>query len=495
MNRILEKGKKAPSQLIYALIALLSLAFMSWQCDKYSLWADEFAQICYSGLDKSLLDSALIVDPTPPLFNVLANVWYDITPYGDRWLLLLPQLAVALAVYVAGCWGEMMGGRRVGIWTAMLLGSSRMVIAHCGFEFRGYGVYLLFAVLTLYNHGKLLERGCGAFGKYAFFYWFSLLGLVYSHAFGSLMFFVLAGLDIILVLCRRLSWRMIAVYFCAGILFLPWVFYFFSQTGSRVVNAESGWMRTPNTSSIPRLVAYLCGNHVLTCVLFALAALFILWKLAEAVKKREWDAELIHKMVPFVVTAGVIMVVFMYSVIRPHVRSFWVERYFTGLFSCAMAACALGADALCTLLERKSVRAARIGGSLCALAIVSVFLGRLLMEDIPMVKFYHKESTEIMYQQPDIRDEGVIILCSSTAYLEGWEEYYCEQKGAREGLSLHSLRKTPWEEISACDVVYFDYNFWYNGLMEEKNGLLLEENYELDKAWDEARLRRYVKKQ
>lgn len=495
MNVLLEKLRKMPARYIYGIIALLSLAFTNWKSGHFGLWVDEFAQICYSGLDKTIWDSLLIVDPTPPLFNVVANIWYDITPYGDRWLLLLPQLAMALAVYTAGLWGEVMGGRRLGFWMASLLGFSRMVITICGFEFRTYGFYLLFATLALYSHSLVLREGAEAERKTLVFYGLSLFALIYSHLFGALIFAGLAVVDILLMLSGRMSWKRLLPYFCSGPWLLPWLIRFLALAGKRVLTAPSGWMAKPSGMGVARLVAYLCGNHYVACLLFAFGVLAVLWQLARELRKKKCSPELIQRITPLVVMAFMILVVFAYGKIRSENKSLWVERYFTGLFSCVIALCAMGVDGLARLLERK-LRWAAVGLQLlCYLLIIPVFLGRVASGDIPMEKYYHRESTEVMYQQADIHDESTLVLTTISAYAEGWEEYYCERKGAREPIGLTSVFAVSEEELLRHDVVYLDFGREDAYSMNAPGRQALEENYEIDRTWDEVYLRRYVKKQ
>lgn len=489
-----ERIRKMPGRLIYALIALASLVFMIWKGDAFGFWADEFAQVTYSCNGKTLLESLLIVDPTPPLFNVLANIWCRIGPCEQRWLLLLPQLFTALGIFLGGLWGEEMGGRRVGIWMALLMGSSRMIIALCGFEFRGYGLYMCLSALAFYLHSRLLKIGHAPAGRLGFFYGLTLFLVVHSHLFGALIFASLAAIDVVLMFFKRLPWKRILVYFCSGALFLPWFGYFLFSTKMSVLSSPSGWMPKPSWLDIPRLVAYLCGNQIISCLLFGAGCLFALCRMWRALKDKNWDSETLRKLVPYLAAAFVVLFVFAYGKIRAENKSMWVERYFSGLFPCMAAACALGMDDVSRLFEKHSRRFAAVLRVCCAAVIVTVCMGRVAMGDIPVEKFYHREATEIMYQQPDIHDEDTLVITSITAYHAGWEELYCSKRGEREPLGIRSVFRVSEEELLEYDVVYFEYGYGNTNSKQSKTRQLLEAEYTLDQEWSDVDLRRYVKK-
>lgn len=496
MNKVSlsEKLRQTPSRWLYGTIAFLSLAFMFWQSGNFGFWYDEFAQICYSGLDMRLLDSFRIIDPTPPLFNVAANIWYDIAPYGDRWLMLLPQLATALGIYVSALWGERLGGKRAGIWTAVLMGSSYMLIDQCGFEFRGYGFFLLFASLTFYYHSRVLDRGTELPGKLGVRYGLCLLGLAYSHLFGCLIFLVIAAQDMLLVLRRRLPWRMILVYFLPGLCILPWGLRFFMAAGSSVVGAVSEWMVKPTLWQVVLLAAYFCSNHPLTCLMLAVGVLSLLPEVIRARKKREYETELIQKLVPVVTAAFTILAVFVYGKIRSENSSLWVKRYFTGLTPAFSVLCAYGMHRLCLRLEKRSARTALVANALCAALIVPLHLGIIMSGNLPSGRSYQREAVEVMYRQPDIHEESTVVLTTMAGYEEGLEEYYCQQKGRREGLGLRTIYRLTSGELLAHEVVYLEYSYGDEDSMSTQARQTLEEEYVVDEVWNEVYLRRYRKK-
>lgn len=472
------------------MIALAFLAFMILNGNHYGFWYDEFAQICFSGGSQTLLDSLLVVDPTPPLFNVLANIWYHIVPYGERWLLLLPQLATAGGVYISALWGERLGGQSVGVWTAILLGASQMVMEQCGFEFRSYGIYLLFSALAFYIHCRLMERELCWIWEIGYFG--ALIGLLYSHAFGVLLVAALGLIDLIQIGIRRKHWRSLIPYVAAGCCYLPWLVQFFYRAGTAATNAVVGWMQSPTLWDIIKLLAYLCGNHIVVCGLFAAGtAVLIIWVFQ---KQRGEGTESLIQCIPLLVSGIVVCVAFLYGIIQGSQASLWEKRYFTGLFPCAAVICGMGATAISRLLQRYGMVSTRIFSVVCAGLVVPVFLVKTAVGDTPLGTYYHREVAEVLYQQNDIREEHVLILSTMDQFISGWEEYYGSHQGRREELGIRSIYDVTPKELQQYDVIYFENNFWEERSRTCPTRQMLETEYNVSKSWDEIHLQKYEKK-
>lgn len=480
-KRIIEN---CSGRYLYAVIALLSLAFMIWHADDTSLWYDEFAQICYSGQNMTLLDSARVLDPTPPLFNLLANLWYHIVPYGQRWLLLLPQGAVAFAVYLTGLWGEELGGKKIGLIAASLLGSSQMVIEQCGFEFRSYGIYLLFAVLALYLQTIQSKREKRDWYDNVF-YTAALIGLLYSHPFGAIMTAAIGIHDIWRIVRYRLQPDILISYIVAGTVYLLWLIRYLLFQGALVAVATEEWMVRPTPWEVLKLGAYLCSNHFLLCLLFAGGILkaLILWKK----KSRE------HERLLLVIWVGLFMVavVYCYGAIRSEHASLWARRYFCGLLPCAAVLSAFGAQWFAAELAKKTHVQESLICFVVLLAIVPYTLYRTAAMDTPLKTYYHREVAEWLLQQPDIRDENVVVFSTLGYTTEGWLEYYVTQKGGRQGFHAESLYDVSGEELLKYNVVYVDEGFSGFPAKTEYALILLESFFHKSDAWPELELVRY----
>jgi len=486
-NRIKRAAERIPFPVWYTVIALFSLMFMIRHGADTSFWFDEFAQICYSGLGNSLVESALVLDPTPPLFNIAANVWYNLMPYGDQWLLLLPQLATAAAVYVVGLWAEEVKGRTVGLCAAILLGSSQMVLEQCGFEFRSYGFYLLFAALAMYLfHRRMAPDWKRTLAGEAVFA-LTLAALLYCHVFASMIVAVLGMVELALVLRRKRGPVAVIPYFLAGAAFSPWLIRFLLKAGTDVAAAAVDWMVKPTPWEVVKLAAYLCGNHIVVCILFVLGVLSILF----AVCRIPADTASRQLLVPMMVGAFQVGVMYLFGIIRADFASLWVKRYFTGLFPCCAVLCAVGlvstAEWICR--RRKKWKSSWIYFIVLG-SIVSVFVVRTAAGNTPLGVYYHREAAELLYQQPDIFDKKTIVLSTLGDFVDGWKAYYVERQGERESFLIRSLYDVGQEEILDYKVVYLDHGFLE---AESQVREMLNSRYICSQEWEKESLSRYVR--
>ena len=487
-------GKEVFFWQAYLLIALCSFAFMIVYGAAGSFWYDEFAQISFSGLKMSVIDSALVLDPTPPLFNVLANIWYHAIPYGDRWLLLLPQIAMTAAVFLAGVWGESMGGRVVGLWTALFLGFSQMVMEQCGFEFRGYAFLLFFSTASFLLHDRRTAAGKG----HALLYALVLAGLLYSHLFGSLIAFAFGLWDLASVLKRKAPVLSLLPYFLALVSFLPWIVFFLIHVAEEASATPSIWMVKPSVWEVIKLGAYLCGNHIVLCALLLLGAITVCLKAVEAKKKGELSAADKERLLPLFSMVLSVALVFVYGVTRKDYASLWEKRYFTELFPCAALFCGFGAESLIKEAGKrfhgKKQTAAAITAVCLFVATIPVFLFKTAKQDTPLAVYHHREAAAQLLSQPDIGDDSVLVLSTLDVFTEAWNVYY-GGRGQEEAFRARGIGEMSPEDLDDFDVIYYEYGFWPENA--EKNAAVqaMRKQFKLDTVWEDCQLARFVRQE
>lgn len=488
-KRIIEN---CSGRYLYAVIALLSLAFMIWHADDTSFWYDEFAQLDFSGEGKTLLASALTKDATPPLFNVLANIWYHLVPYGQRWLLLLPQLAMAAAVCVTALWAELLVGRTAGVFAALILGFSQMVIEQCGFEFRGYGFYLLLASLCFYLHAR--RAVCGNKPRLMAAYVLSLCGLLYAHLFGSLIVASLALWDLALTREKRL--KQLAPYLTAGLLFLPWVIYFFNEIVDDFSGAKAvrDWMIVPTLWDVVKLGTYLCGNHIVVCALSLFGAALAL---RDAICTKTEIAR--ERLVPLAAILFMVTVMLIFAHIRANYSTLWVKRYFTGLFPCAAVLAGWGAQWAYEAVRRgKTQRRAAVYSAFLVAAlfavIVPVFLYKTAADISSLTRYAHREAAVFLNEQADIENEDVIVLSTLGDFTDDWYAYYVVRAGLPADFHAESLYDLGPEKLASYRVVYVDEGFLGFPEETERALALLNGMYRKSDAWPEYQIVRFEQK-
>ena len=464
----MRKSYKCTAVFCYMGIAAVSLLFMVIYGTTNGFWYDEFAQIIYSGPPNTLLDTLKIADPTPPLFSLAANLWMRVAPMEERWLLLLPQLAMSVAVVLMGLWCQKFYGMSGGILGASLLAFSQMVVEQCGFEFRGYGFYLLFATLVFLLHG---ERKPWA-------YTLSLIGLAYCHIFGAAICAFLGVWDALQVLQKKRSWKEFLPYMLAGLVFLPWGLYFFAQAGTGVLSASGDWMRKPTLWDVVKLITFLCGNHIVVCLLFVTGCLLAVWELIAQRKSRDE----LESCIPLLVGVLLIFSVFLYGILRGEHASLWVKRYFTGLFPCAVFLAVRGGAEL--LRRRKWKKPVAL--TLVLLTILPVWGLRIIRNEAPFGIYHHREVAAVLQEEKAVEHPQTVLLSSLGQYGRGFTALYFPSPPP-EGWVQDTTNTNP-ETLESVTTLYVDTGF---GELSRELSDYIETNYQCTEQWPSIALKRY----
>lgn len=474
------KSPTWPQWLIYVGLALVAVSWMIYFGNANGFWYDEFAQICYSAPPQSLLDTLRIADPTPPLFSLAANLWMRIVPVSERWLLLLPQLAVGGAMVVMGRWCHRFYGFRGGILGVVLLGFSRMVMEQCGFEFRGYGFYLLLAVLTLLLHGKQREN------RASLGYACSLIALTYCHLFGVALCLLLGMWDGTLILRKKLSPKTFLPYLAAGAAFLPWGLYFLAQAGSSAMSATADWMTRPSLWDVVKLVTFLCGNHLLVCALFALGCLLAVGTLLKKQKTASPAGQ--ELALSLFLGVALIALVFLYSLLWVDEASLWVKRYFTGLFPCTVF---LAVGGGCWLMARWNRYKNWVFG-LILVATVPLWLWQNAAEDSPFGAYYHREVAEVLRGETVMYNPTTAVLSSLGNCTSAWAWFYLEQGGTTPEAVILDASNLSTKDLEKYSVIYVDEGY---GALSHALTAELDKNYQVTQTWKTLSLKRYELKE
>ncbi len=457
-------------RIIYIVVAACSLLLMVVFGHQNGFWFDEYAQVYYSGPHQSLIDSILIPDPTPPLFTAAANLWMRIVPLDELYLLLLPQIAVAVAVFITGIWCQSFFGLRGGMLAASLMGFSQMILEQCGFEFRGYGFYLCFSVLVLYLH-----RNYNIKVKSFIIYALALACLAYCHVFGALMCFLLGMWDLALILRGCIPKRSMIPYVIAGAAFLPWIVYFIHQMNVIAASEALSWTTKPTVWDIVKLITFLCGNHIVVCVLFAIGVVQTFLK-ARAQKK--WGEESI----PLFLGLSMIFIIFFYGLLRDGTGGLWVKRYFTCLFPCAIFLAVSGAMWMVEYIGKRK----NLCVSLIIISVILVGTFRVLRNEAPFGIYYHREAAEVLRNEQITERENAVVLSSLGTYAKGWSQLYLEPYGIE--IEIIGFEDKLSKPLSEYDTVYVDTGY---GQLPESFAVELHKNFALTENWDDISLSKY----
>ncbi|MBE6789171.1 MAG: hypothetical protein E7539_05835 [Ruminococcaceae bacterium] len=456
------KNEKIKSKAVYAGIALGFFAVSVSYLETQELWLDEMFQIGFSGTGKSLYETLMVTETTPPIFRLIANVWYNIVPYGEKWLLMLPTLFSAAFVYVTGLLGEQIGGKYVGFASAVLSAFSTALLVHGVREFRANSLLALLSAVFLLYYVKRLKTG-----KYAVAFSLVMILLAYTHYFGVFLCGAVFLLDVYYFFCKKKKLKDFIPYIVAGFSYIPWMFRFL-QLGQLGLTAD--WQLEPTFSAVYNLLLYLCST--VTLMVFFVSGIVFTF-LDKKQEKTSFDARFSLMFIAFVMIACL----YAYGTfIRPQ-ATLWTHRYFLNILPCIIAITAYGMvwigrfvlsafkrltnDFKATGLVKKAV---------CILLVM--FLAFTNMPKIsasytPPHNQDYKGAAETIYGHVDAYsyDSLVVFLCQDYV-VDGWYEYYMTMQGKRDDIDYASVTKIPSEK-EAAEEFFANYETIYQCYLQE----------------------------
>jgi uncharacterized membrane protein len=144
--------------LFLAFLAFTMLARVASVPMSTQFWGDEYFSVGVA-LQPTIPDAFLEIahyEGNGPLFGILLWFWFRIVPYGDKYLLLLPQIFAALSVFAVGLAAREILGNTGGVTAAILLLINTIFIQF-GNELRTYTLTVFVSALLLYTYFRRLK--------------------------------------------------------------------------------------------------------------------------------------------------------------------------------------------------------------------------------------------------------------------------------------------------------------------------------------------------
>lgn len=476
-------------------IAILGLAYMIKHAGTQSFGCDELWQI---GFELTTFKDALrwFYSSNHALFHFFEFFWYQIVPYGERWLILPSAIATAGGIYLTALCGARWRNQMVGIMACLLVGFSAVVMEQCGIQFRMYGFVFLFSALLLLmflKHLQCLEQ-CKLSRELGIFGWMMALSL--NHLLGFVFCGCLFLVDAVLCFFKKQKATCLIKYAALMVVYVPILVstYIASETGWDT----HSWMVTPGWSSVYEMLRYLAGDTQLGYVLLMCGIVFLVSKtIREQRKQGESVAKLVFEDIPLILMTLMMGGMFCFGIAA---RVFglngtlWVNRYFVGLIPCAALVISMLLD---TAIDRVS---ALLGTKIkveavviLALCIVPWQLMRVY-DDMMQMNEPYREAAEWLYEREDIFDPDTIVLSTSVPeVLLGWDEYYLTCQGEREAFQVLSQKEIQdsLEILLAYDRIYLQYTHFE---VEEKTEEFLLENYTVMEENESLQIKCYTRK-
>lgn len=484
---------KKRRRFVYAAIAL---AFLIWNIpylSRQEFWLDEIFQIGFSGTGKSLLQTLMVTETTPPLFRLIANIWYNIMPYGEEYLLLLPTLFSAGFVYVMGLLGEETGGKHAGYIASLLAAVSPALLQSGVDEFRSNALLALLSAIGTYTY---LRRNKG--GKNTVGFTVCMVLLSYTHYFGVFLCGAFFIADMLGVIAKKKQLKHCIIPYIITVLFyIPWIIRFL-QLGQ--IGAEAAWMTKPSPNAVYSLLVYLCGSQEMLLLLVTGAVAAVMGQLSQSHKNKERPYA--------VVLIPCIMIVCLYiygSMIRPD-ATLWVSRYFLNILPCIVCLCACGIAYIgrlaATVLRKADTKI--LPSFKCTAYIILILI--LALNHIPVIASEYtpskgqdfKGTANVIYTKPDIYDDDTLIVLVCQDYVkDGWYEYYLTMQDRRSAVNCASKADIPTNEAEA-ETFFERYNTIYWCYLQAETcpsfDQQLKEHYTLKEDDKTHLIRTYVRK-
>ncbi len=423
------KDKERSCIWLYAGIAAAMFVGMVIYSGFQEFWYDEVYQIGLVGSGLSIGDVfteyTRLKDYTPPLYALISYFWIRIVPFSFRYLLLISEIMTAVGVFVTALAAKRTSGRKMGLLAEIFAVTSSVLILAAGYEFRAYALYFMATAFVLYT---LAGRVSGTGKSKALFYTLSLVLLLYSHYYGSIIVGVLFLLDLGFMVARKQKFTAVLPYFISGLCFLPWlVLVFFNRTRS----ITEFWIQPPDLQSVFQLIGYLCSENEFLAGIFCLGLVGCLVNAAYKVtaKKFDYSADAMEIYVPGIL-AGVVIIMFLYgSVINPSGGIFY-NRYFTGILPCCFWIMAYGTlkvwNRFCPFFWGKEKLF--LVFSITLFLVTFVKNGNTFMNDIKKEQtISYTASVKELSRKEDIREPDTVVVTSDNPCVSGGVRMYFEK--------------------------------------------------------------------
>lgn len=453
--------------LIFLAIALVQLAFAIRHSGTDGLWVDELIEVGWSVQIPNMFQRAMVDGLPKPISGLLIGLWIAIAPYGERWLLLLPEVVTAIGIFFVGLCGREHKNVRTGVFAELFAAVSGTLLYQCSFEIRSYCLYFAASAAVLYLYLKRYNSPGPAKLRENVALFIALVVFAQSHYYA----YVICGALFLFDLTARLVFKV------KKISMVPWIILGICSVPIAVIVLKSGfiggfvaeWMPVPDISAVGNMIDYLLDGSVQLRVLFFLGIALMVGNIVRVIELRADDPSrqerrmerLLVLLLPLYLIVFLVTVLYVYGHINTK-APLWVNRYFCGLQPAMFVLCGYAVNWVCRFVENNSRREG------VAAAICCVFIGLLVFPSAlttlesaaERVREPYREAADYLYQDINhVFDDSSVIIdttANPTSSI-GWDRYYITKYGKRDSLNLRSLLLMDQEEILSYDRIYVAY--------------------------------------
>lgn len=468
------------SNLTYIALAVCCFVVMVKNSDGASFWYDEIWTVGWTYLGS----------PTSPSIYLLLNdFWFTRMPYGQKYLLLLPELFVAASIYLAGSTGELYQGKQFGVIMAALAASSLPLMVQGGSEFRPYAMLLfsMFGLLYFFlKKQRTMEKSVLAIVGYVIF----LILAMDVHPFGLVFSGLLMIFDFVLILLKKVKPIGLVKLIVPG---LYGIHSLICTLGVSDMSSYGGsWASMPTIRGVVSYIKYLCND---SNVLLSLLIIGIVIAVVQLLDRSAWKSSEFWNSYSLLTTllapASLIALIFLYSFIFKG-ASMFVDRYFTVLIPEVTFFIATAIDTIFEAFLGRTMAKKR-ETAICMLSCVLISC-MFAWTALPTVYAHggedYRGSAEYLMSQNDIYSPSTICLLYGNKYCNAGFDYYLTQKEKRDPIIHVSNEEIQNKKLCEYETIYCVYHH-----RNQPNSAFFSENgYVEEYSNERLKLKKYVKK-
>ncbi|MCM1157254.1 MAG: glycosyltransferase family 39 protein [Bacteroidales bacterium] len=461
--------------ILYLALAVYAVIYLLFQADLESFWYDELYSVGYA-MTSEAPNSSFIS------FGLLRWI-YQVTPYGQAYLLLVPILEFGLAVYMLGLTGKRMRSGKVGLYAAAFLAFSPYLYKQAALEYRMYAIMLLCSVVALYMFIIRFQGKRDNWWKITG-YGLALFMLMDSHEYGKVVAGLFVLIDLILVWAKQMKKK----HLVSDIFPVAYGLFWLKMNAVGGLWNNYSWTKNPKFDDVYQTLLELCSGNEWQVWLFVLGIILLAAGLIQNYYQRKLLAmKMKYEYVPFLLIVGVFSASIVYSDYVNPMNSLYVNRYFISVVAYIFLIMAVALDGIVRWIAKEK----QTVGTICGiwLLLIIALQGRAGYVNEPFLdQEDYRGTAEVLSGQKNIYNKSTLVYIAEDKYAtKGWE-YYFTHKGKFDAPNLAGNEEIP-EDCSRYKTVYV---VWLHNEVDEDFRDILEEEYQFVRKLKDGNERKSV---
>jgi hypothetical protein len=401
-----------------------------------SFWLDEIGYTIgiinnngILGITKALLELGGIL----PLYFYIEVFFYDVMPFGERFLLLPSIFYVILGTIFLYFTAKKLLNENFAFFAICASSLSTLLILHCGWELRPYALYFCCSALSVNTYlMRLMTEKTSKRITHTIYYSLSVLVLAYTHFFGVLLIIYYGISDIVLVIFKRIRLNTLFLsYTFPALLILAWC-------GLTLIYTKTSlsffWPDVPTISDVINCFRFLFSGSKLSFFCFAIASAFCAQMIVACVRHNESSFLAIYFCHTFFAIIWLVGIIFIYSRYINPSGSIFVHRYFIGIVPHILLLTAYGMYLVCTSL----IFTAEDSNKVIVAPLIFICVYALSFYDNYRNAYYinldirqpYRQSAETLQKIDKVfTNDAIVIIPAYHSYIAyAWVDYYFKKR-------------------------------------------------------------------